>query len=226
MIRLNILVEGITEEIFVNEVLAEHLGDFQVYTFASRITTNKAKGIKGGLGSYVKVKNDINRWLSQDKNQDVRFTTMFDLYALPNDFPAFEQINQLSDGYRIVDLLEIAFANDINDSRFIPYIQLHEFEALIFTNLEELYKSSPENDQYKKGIDRLLEECSSYNSPESINQGATTAPSKRLAEVIPNYKKLKVDLAPQLVKRIGLAKIREKCPHFNQWITQLENLRI
>ena len=141
MIRLNILVEGITEEIFVNEVLAEHLGDFQVYTFASRITTNKAKGIKGGLGSYVKVKNDINRWLSQDKNQDVRFTTMFDLYALPNDFPAFEQINQLSDGYRIVDLLEIAFANDINDSRFIPYIQLHEFEALIFTNLEELYKT-------------------------------------------------------------------------------------
>jgi hypothetical protein len=72
----------------------------------------------------------------------------------------------------------------------------------------------------------LLLECSSFSSPELINQGATTAPSKRLAKIIPNYNKLKVPLASQVLEKIGLAKIREKCPHFNQWITQLENLQV
>jgi hypothetical protein len=225
MIRLNIIVEGQTEELFVNNTLVEHLGQFEVYTSACCITTNKAKGKKGGLENYAKVENDINRWLKQQNKQDVRFTTMFDLYALPNEFPSFEQANKLSDPYRKVEVLESAFANSINDNRFIPYIQLHEFESLIFTNLEELYKSFPEYDQYKNEIDRLSIECSSY-SPELINQGVTTAPSKRLAKVIPRYDKLKTTLAPQVIQKIGLSNIREKCPHFDRWITQLESLPI
>jgi hypothetical protein len=151
---------------------------------------------------------------------------MFDLYALPKDFPEFEQSNKLLDSYIKVKALESSFAKDINHYRFIPYIQLHEFEALIFTDLTELYKDFPDNDQYKRDIDHLLAECKNYSSPELINQNATTAPSKRLEKVIPKYKKLKTSLAPQVVEKIGLAKIREKCPHFDQWITQLENLRI
>jgi hypothetical protein len=226
MIRLNIIVEGTTEKLFVNNTLVEHLGQFQVYASACCITTNKAKGKKGGLENYAKVENDINRWLKQQNKQDVRFTTMFDLYALPNEFPSFEQANKLSDPYRKVEVLESAFANSINDNRFIPYIQLHEFESLIFTNLEELYKSFPEYDQYRNDINRLSIECSSYSSPELINQGVTTAPSKRLAKVIPRYDKLKTTLAPQVIQKIGLSNIREKCPHFDRWITQLESLPI
>jgi hypothetical protein len=224
MIRLNIIVEGQTEELFVNNTLVDHLGQFEVYTSACRITTNKAKGKKGGLENYVKVENDINRWLKQQNKQDVRFTTMFDLYALPNEFPSFEQANKLSDPYRKVEALESAFANSINDNRFIPYIQLYEFESLIFTNLEELYKSFPEYDQYRNDINRLSIECSSYSSPELINQGVTTAPSKRLGKVIPRYDKLKTTLAPQVIQKIGLSNIRAKCPHFDRWITQLESL--
>jgi hypothetical protein len=72
----------------------------------------------------------------------------------------------------------------------------------------------------------LLLECSNFSSPELINQGATTAPSKRLAQVIPNYNKSKIPLASLILEKIGLAKIREKCPHFNQWITRLENLQV
>jgi len=152
---------------------------------------------------------------------------MFDLYKLPTSFPKFEQANKLSDPYFKVKFLEDSFASDIDDNRFIPYIQLHEFESLIFTDLIELYKDFPENDQYKKDIDRLLVECNNrYSSPELINEGISTAPSKRLEKVIPKYKKLKTSLALQVVEKIGLAKIREKCPHFNQWITQLENLQV
>jgi Domain of unknown function (DUF4276) len=224
MIRLNIIVEGSTEELFVNKTLVDHLGQFQISTSACRVTTNIAKGKKGGLENYVKVENDINRWLKQDSKQDVRFTTMFDLYALPNEFPSFEEANKLLDPYHKVEALEAAFANNINDNRFIPYIQLHEFEALIFTNLEELYKNFPEYDEYRNDINRLSTECSSYSSPELINQGVTTAPSKRLAKVIPRYEKLKTTLAPQVIQKIGLSNIREKCPHFDQWVTRLESL--
>jgi hypothetical protein len=229
MVRLNIIVEGETEEEFVNQILAHHLGYYDIYTSVHRITTNRSNKRKqrGGLTNYLHIKNDIESWSKQDsKYKDVRFTTMLDLYALPNEFPKFEQAKKLLDPYDKVEFLEAEFANDINDYRFIPYIQLHEFEALIFTDLEEIYKSFPEYNQYQKAINLLLLECSNFSSPELINQGATTAPSKRLAQVIPNYNKLKIPLASLILEKIGLAKIREKCPHFNQWITQLENLQI
>lgn len=226
MIVLNILVEGSTEEAFVKNVLRPHLECREIYAKYFLVPTNRAKSIGGGAANYAKVKNEINRLLKERNSQPVILTTMFDLYALPNDFPEFEQAKKLLDPYLKVKALESTFAKDINHYRFIPYIQLHEFEALIFTDLEGLYKHFPENNQYKKDIDRLLGECKKYSSPELINQDVTTAPSKRLEKVIPKYKKLKTSLAPQVVEKIGLSKIREKCPHFNQWITQLENLRI
>ncbi|TYQ28745.1 DUF4276 family protein [Pseudanabaena sp. UWO311] len=226
MVVLNILVEGPTEEAFVKNILRQHLKCLNINTKYSLVPTNRSKGIGGGIANYAKVKNEINRLLKERNSQPLILTTMFDLYALPNDFPKFEQASKILDPCLKVKALEFAFAKDINHYRFIPYIQLHEFEALIFTDLEELYKDFPDNDQYKKGIDRLLAECRRYSSPELINQGVTTAPSKRLEKVIPKYKKLKTSLAPQVVEKIGLAKIREKCPHFNQWITRLENLQV
>ncbi len=63
------------------------------------------------------------------------FTTMFDLYALPDDFPGYEAAKAIGEPYARVAALETAFAEAINDSRFIPYIQLHEFEALLFAVL-------------------------------------------------------------------------------------------
>lgn len=226
MVILNILVEGATEETFVKNILRPHLKQLNINIKYSLVPTNRSKGIAGGVANYAKVKNEINRLLKERNSQPVILTTMFDLYALPNDFPEFEKANKILDSCLKVKALESAFAKDINHYQFIPYIQLHEFEALIFTDLEELYKDFPENEQYKKDINRLLMECNRYSSPELINQGATTAPSKRLEKVIPKYKKLKTSLAPQVVQKIGLAKIREKCPHFNQWITQLENLQV
>ncbi len=226
MLILNILVEGTTEEKFVKEILKPHLNSKGIYPKHRLVTTDKSQNIGGGSANYAKIKNEINRLWKEKNSQPVILTTMFDLYKLPNCFPNFDQASKLLDPYLKVKSLEDSFASDIDDSRFIPYIQLHEFEALIFTDLEELYKDFPDNDQYKKGIDRLLVECRRYSSPELINQDITTAPSKRLEKVIPKYKKLKTSLAPQVVQKIGLAKIREKCPHFHQWITQLESLRV
>jgi len=221
MIRLHIIAEGQTEEEFVNSILVEHLANFDIVTDVHCITTNRKKKNRGGAVSYVKIKEDIILWLKQDKKPDARFTTMVDLYALPKDFPQFDEAKKKNDPYQRVEQLETALLNDIKDRRFIPYIQLHEFEALILSEPSKLVERFPE---YEQQVQQLFNICVNFSSPELINDGATTAPSKRINQFIPGYKGSKVSVAPLIAKKIGLTKIREKCPHFDQWITQLENL--
>ena len=91
MIRLHVTAEGQTEQAFVKTVLAPHLTNYGVYADARCVLTSKdnraGKEFRGGLISYQKAKNDIQTWLKEDKSPECRFTTMFDLYALPDDFP-------------------------------------------------------------------------------------------------------------------------------------------
>ncbi len=223
MIRLHIIAEGQTEEEFVKTILAEHLADFNVITDVHCVTTKRTKTQvhRGGLGSYQQPKKDTLLWLKQEKGNDVRFTTMLDLYALPNDFPQFDEGKKISDPYQKVKKLETALAEDINDYRFIPYIQLHEFEALILTDPSKLIDRFPE---YDESVQELVTICKKYDSPELINDGETTAPSKRIIQLIPSYKGAKVSVAPLMVQKIGLPTIRSQCPHFNEWLIQLENL--
>lgn len=224
MIRLHIIAEGQTEEEFIKVVLTEHLGDFNISTDVHCITTKrtKKKVYRGGAVSYGKIKKDIILWLKNDKSQEARFTTMLDLYALPNDFPEFAESQNKSDPYQKVEQLEAALGNDINDPRFIPYIQLHEFEALILSDPNKLTERFPE---YEVNIQQLLTVCEKFTSPELINDGVKTAPSKRLNQFIPGYEDSKVSVAPLMAKKIGLPVIRQKCPHFDAWIYQLEELR-
>ncbi|HEY9866992.1 MAG TPA: DUF4276 family protein [Candidatus Obscuribacterales bacterium] len=227
MIRLHIIAEGQTEEEFVNTILTDHLGYFNISTDVHRITTKRTRTevVRGGLPSYQKIKKDIILWLKQDKDSQARFTTMCDLYALPNNFPEFEEAQKISDPYQKVQHLENALFEDIfedmNDSRFIPYIQLHEFEALILSDPIKLEERFPD---YQSEVQKLVSLCQSFESPELINDGEQTAPSKRIIQAIPRYKGAKVSVAPLMAKKIGLETIRQKCPHFNQWIERLENL--
>jgi hypothetical protein len=223
MIRLHIIAEGQTEEEFVKSILTEHLGDFDISTDVHCITTKRTETqvYRGGAVSYEQIKKDIILWLKQDRNSDARFTTMLDLYALPNDFPQFDEARNKSDPYQKVEQLENALSNDINDSRFIPYIQLHEFEALILSEPSKFAERFPD---YESGVEQLLNICANLESPELINDGANTAPSKQIIKFIPVYKGSKPSAGPLIAKKIGLQRIRERCPHFNQWLTQLETL--
>lgn len=221
MIRLHIIAEGQTEEEFVKSILTEHLGNHNISTDVHCITTNPKLKKRGGSVSYEKIEKDIKLWLKQDQNSDARFTTMLDLYALPNEFPQFDEARNKSNPYQRVEQLESALFNEINDPRFIPYIQLHEFEALILSDPSKFVEQFPE---YESGVKQLLDICEKVDSPELINDGANTAPSKQIIKYIPVYKGSKPSAAPLIAKKIGFSTIREKCPHFNQWITQLEQL--
>jgi hypothetical protein len=225
MIRLHIIAEGQTEETFIRDLLSEHLGGFNISTDVRCVNPGskpkRSRADRGGVLDYENSKRDIQRWLTEDNNPDARFTTMFDLYALPNNFPGFDEAKKYSNPYEKVEYLEQAFGSEIGDYRFLPYIQLHEFEALILSEASRLNNLF---EGYEAAIEQLVKECEGYESPELINQGKTTAPSKRIIQAIPVYSKTSDGLT--IVQSIGLDNIRSKCSHFNQWITRLENLQV
>ncbi len=222
-VRLNIIVEGQTEETFVNQTLKPHLSRFSIGVSARVVTTRKERGTKyrGGLSTYLKAKRDITLWTKQDRNPDVRFTTMFDLYGLPTDFPGYKSAAADADPYQRVLALEDAFRKDISDRRFIPYIQLHEFEALILSDPKQL---DTQFENRADGIARLDTMASRFPSPEHINDNANTAPSKRIISEIPEYQGSKVSAGPIVAEKIGLSTLRSKCAHFAEWLEKLESL--
>jgi len=222
MIRLNMIVEGQTEQNFVNQILKEHLALFHIFISVRRVETGRKRDriYRGGMTTYLKAKRDIQRWLKEDKNQDVRFTTMFDLYRLPEDFPGFYEAGNINPQDR-VKYLEDAFQKDIKEYRFFPYIQLHEYEALILTDPDSFICMFP---HCRPQIVRLKELVKNFSSPELINDGEATAPSKRIINEIPDYENLKPVAGPAIAKEIGLSAIRAGCEHFDTWIKRIENL--
>ncbi len=223
MIRLYMVVEGQTEETFVNMVLVNHLGQFNIVADARCVETSRRRGriYRGGVIDYRRVKKDLSLWMKEDQNKDSYFTTMFDVYALPNDFPGFADAQKQSDPYTRVVTLEKAFADDVEHRRFIPYLQLHEFEALLLCDPSTF---EARFDEHADKIQSLVAECSQFTSPELIDDGKNSAPSKRIIRKIPEYEGAKVSAGPLIAQKIGLPAMQQQCPHFNEWMTKLENL--
>ena len=221
-IRLNFIVEGQTEEAFANQILSPYLAGFGVYVKARCVLTSRRRNIKhrGGIERYGQARKDIDAWIREDQNLDVRFTTMFDVYGLPTSFPGYRDAKQRSDPYERVKVLEDALGEDISDRRFIPHFQLHEFEALLLSDPQKL------DSQFDRstGIRRLVDMVASFDSPELINDGNNTAPSKRIIGEIPEYEKMKPSAAPIVAEKIGLLTLRLKCKHFGEWLYKLETL--
>lgn len=215
MIRLHMIVEGQTEQRFAQNVLAPHLASFNVFLDARCVYTSK--GYRGGISSYEKAKNDIQLWIKQDAHAECRFTTMFDLYALPNDFPGYASASQKNNPYERVKCLEDGLAQSIGDARFIPYIQLYEFETLVLAAPQNLNEEYLEHDAQ---INNLITMVGALN-PELINDGPETAPSKRIRKEIPRYKKI---TGAAVAEKTGLPTLRKKCCHFNEWLSCLEKL--
>lgn len=219
MTRIHILVEGDTEERFVKDLIVFPLAHKQVYVSTSKVTTGSSRHrvYKGGIPTYEKVKGEIIELLKEDKEKFV--TTMFDVYRLPTSFPDYEQAFNQPNGYATASKLEEGMKHDIQHQRFIPYVQLHEFEALLFSDPEKIeeemiftsVKGSP-----------MVEIESQFNSPEEINNGPNTAPSRRILNVYDEYEK--VTDGVQIANQIGLDKMRNKCRRFNEWIQKLEQL--
>ncbi|OEH85346.1 hypothetical protein BHU72_04435 [Desulfuribacillus stibiiarsenatis] len=221
MKRLNIIVEGQTEETFVRDLLAAHLGLHGIDVRARMVETSRRDGkiFRGGLASYEKLKRDLLNWMDEDKT--AWYTTMIDFYALPKDFPGYHFINIYNNPYNLVKRIERAIAKDIRRPFFIPYIQLHEFEALILT---DPLKFDVYFFKRQEQINNLKQMTIHFPSPEHINHGVATAPSKRIINEIPAYRYSKRTAGPMIAAEIGLPMIRQHCKHFDQWLHRLERI--
>lgn len=225
MPRLYLFAEGPTELTFADTVLKPHFANLGVYLHPPVLIAHaKKKGRvhRGGGRKYLPMKNDILRFLAQERGGNVFFTTMIDLYAISAEFPGLAEAEKLRHlPNKRVETLEQAFAKDIGDSRFVPYIQLHEYEAYLFSDptwFGYFY------DHHEKQIAALKAIADGYATPELIDDGQHSAPSKRIMAELPDYEDAKSAVGPQVAELIGLEVIRGKCPHFAAWMSQLEKL--
>ena len=222
---LHILCEGQTEERFVKEVLSPYLQHFNIYPKPILLLTSKKKNARGGMLSYAQAKRDLTILQKQfrDNNSEYHmFTTMFDYYALPDDFPGVEESIDIQDVRRRISFLEDKFAEELGRGAFIPYIQLHEFEALLFVDIIRLQTEYPLSGER---IRTLKEETDIYGDPEMINNSPDTAPSKRIiAALAQDYHYNKVQSGAAVTSAIGIEAILENCRHFKEWIEHIKIL--
>lgn len=224
MSELHFVLEGLTEEAFVRRVLVPHLGDHGVHATCSVVATKRADDGRKRRGG-----GDWNKWFTdirlrlRDKRESVRVTTLFDLYGLPANFPELKEHATLADTRVRCERLERAMATAVGDARLIPYVQRHEFEALVLAGLPALALLLGSDD--KQGLARLEADIGVL-APEDVDEGPNTAPSKRLARFIPSYEKSKdkVFFGEQVTVRTGLETLRAKCPRFGAWVGKLEAL--
>lgn len=219
-LRLYVTVEGQSERTFADAVLRPYLAEFSIDVKSRVVLTNRKLGKRGGVLDFAKIQGDLSRLMREDANSAARFTTMIDLYALPPEFPGWAEARKKAVPKERVSILETAFQTELADPRFLPYIQLHEFEALLYCDLSQLQRRIADSEG---AVEALSLEVAGLE-PEDINEGATTAPSKRIIRYLPIYDKLKVRVGAPAAAAIGLPKLRAKCPHFNEWIVKLEKL--
>lgn len=228
MIRLKIIVEGQTEELFVKETLAEYLANKGYSVQPIIVLTSKKHGTpyRGGFRrqqGYEYAANYIANLVKSDT--DAFYSTMFDFYAFPQDVGCYSDMIGKGDIYQQVHCLEQYIYQDISNRvgryiNFIPYIQMHEFEAILFTNPSAYQNYGVTPEQVKEIIDIKR----TYETPEHINNSPESAPSKRLIKIIDGYEHLKVSNGSIYAGFIGVNAVREECKHFDAWLSSLEKL--
>ena len=221
--RLVVVVEGQTEEAFVKDALGPHLWDRGVFAAATIVGTPKRRGsapLNKGGGGWTRWARDIRRILGEHRDRDVRVTTLFDLYGLPAGFPGLASHGADLDTARRCQNLEAALAGEFDDPRFIPYLQRHEFEALVLASLNSL-KALLDAPEDLDGLGAPVGELAG-RAPEDVDDGRETAPSKRLASRVPSYSK--TVHGPLAIADTGLGTLRARCPRFDAWLTRLEGL--
>jgi hypothetical protein len=221
-IDVMVIVEGKTEQIFIRELLSPYLAPQGIYLHPAILGT---VGKKGGDVTFSLVQKDICNHLKQ--RPDTYITLMIDYYGIKKikEWPGLAESKKQREHSQKAQIINEETAKKIQkdlpdqnrEHRFIPYVSMHETEALYFcdpaTIAEALNIKQTE-------IESILREC---GEPEAINDNSETAPSKRLIKLSHDkYRKTTIGIA--MAKRIGIPRMRERCPLFNEWISKMENL--
>ena len=216
MKRVIIICEGETEREFCKNVLAPHLIPHDIFLQAPLI-----KRSMGGVVRWSILKKEIETHLLEP---NVIVSTFIDYYGLyqKHSFPRWAEGETIVDKNSRMDFLENAMKEDIADNvrhRYIPYMQLHEFESLLFNDIQLFYNQVPEAELV--GRTELERTFADYDNPEMINNNRETSPSHRLKRIIKGYNKPLY--GHYFAEAIGINQIRLKSPRFNQWVEKIIN---
>jgi len=223
MRRIFIVVEGETEERFVRRVLYNYFITKEIHIEAQQWLTNRKLGIGGGGNNFDLIEKHLLRLISRYKHdKEVFISIMIDLYAFPKQGNSVydADVRRLQKGKEKVLLLQNKMEERLGCRNFIPYVQLHEFEALLLSKPDALGHFYTNNTEE---IEALKVEINGIN-PEEINETPQGAPSKRIIKYIPGYEKQKTIAGVITAEAIGLPHLRATCTHFNDWVTKLESI--
>jgi len=210
MIRVCIVCESSTETEFIKSCLSPHLRQYNLEAYPSILKAHSGRH----SGGRVRIERLVN-FISHEYHHTDRLTTLVDFYGFQDAKGRSQQV------------LEQEILNGVIkrsgrfDKRFIlPYIQMYEFEGLLFSDIEkfQLVRTGWNSKVRKKLIDVRTQ----FPTPEDINNHRETAPSKRILAAFQNREYNKKEHGPLIAEAIGLATIREKCPRFNDWVSKLE----
>ena len=223
MKRINIIAEGQTEQRFIEDFLAEYsvFKNNEIYLLA--ITMETSRGHKGGGINFDRYKDKVINLLYE--NDEPIVTSLIDFYGLNKDFPDYSDSEKIPNKSERVDFLEKAILKDIEKdipkridiNRFLPYIQLHEFEGLLFSDIKGFKTITSEKNKLKE-IEDIIKK---FPNPEDINDEPNKTPSKRLIKIIEKYERRKIEYGYRIANKIGIETIMSKCPHFREWIEKL-----
>ncbi len=219
MKRVIIICEGETEREFCKKILALHLIHQNIIIQAPLI-----KRTMGGIVKWSILKKEIETHLLEP---NVIVTTFIDYYGLysKHNFPNWSEGEKIVDKNSRMDFLENAMKEDIDEAinyRFIPYMQLHEFEGLLFNNIQVFYDQVPKDELI--GLEELEKTFADFENPEMINNVRETSPSHRLKRIIVGYNKPLY--GHYLAEAIGIENIRKKSPRFNTWIEKIISISV
>ena len=220
MVRVAVICEGKTERKFSDELLKPHFANFGVALESIEIGVDCLQ--HGGNVTFARVLHDLGL-LRPD--YDV-VTTLVDYFRLCDDWTGLASVSLGMNSSQQAEAVESAAMGDAISripgvdvgSRFIPNVLMHEFEGLLFADPQAIVDVT----RAHAALEALSAVTLSFASPEDINTGRNTAPSKRLKGLGANYGK--IAHGSRIAEKIGLRALREKCPHFNAWLCRLEGL--
>jgi hypothetical protein len=150
---------------------------------------------------------------------------MFDFNGLGRGFPGTPLPPNLSNADKVIHL-ERAMKEDIiaeipdlrADVRFLPYLQLHEYEGLLFSD-PKAFANGISQPHLAVQLQAIRQ---SFPTPEDIDDNPDTAPSKCVLGLCPSYNKV-LD-GTRAASAVGIEAMRRECPHFRDWVEILERL--
>ena len=213
-----LVVEGATEQLFVERILAPYCAMHGVYLHSTQVPK---KGEKGGDVRFARVKTCVGNFLKQ--RSDTRVGTFFDYYGL-KDWPSLDEVRAAQGlstaeiARRLNDSATAELAHEFPElnvaNRFVPFMAVHEFEALLFSDASLLASSL--------GIDVALidEALRVYGSPEAINTRSDKIPSRQIANWLEG-RYIKTVQGIAVADKIGIDKMRFACHNFDDWLNRL-----